>query len=89
MCVNLVDPTVWLYLYLNRCFVPLLLSVSKGGWAVWGQGEEAGGSQTGDGEEIRGDSEETVRHMLQNLLLRWNVEYRGTMEIQWRFFNTK
>ena len=36
---------------------------SKGRWALWSQSKEANSSQTGDGDEICGDTEETVRNI--------------------------
>lgn len=39
----------------------LSISTLKGRWIVWGQSEKTGSSPTGDGEEISGGSEETVR----------------------------
>jgi len=49
-------------------FMLISVCVSKGCWAVWSQSEKTGSSQTGDGEEICWDAEETVRQWIDQLM---------------------
>lgn len=55
---NLTSRFILIFLYFKRCRV------------VWSQSEETGGSKIGDGDQICGDTEETVwRHFIIIFLL--------------------